>query len=344
MAERILLIRPCCLGDVVLATAALQALRDAYPEAHITWAVGSWSQSIIAHHPLVDAFLDTGEADLPTRSLPDFLRFVRQMRAGRFDIVISLVRSPLMSLAVRLSGAPIRAGIDSNGRGFGYSVRVPIEPNTSRHEAAIYLDVIRALTHAEASYEAHIPILESAEVHVEQLLAQHSIQRYWVVNPAGGDNPGMRFHQKRYPPEKFAELIREMSPIINADVILIAGPNDQPIVDQVQEKLPSPVPSFVGSLHFAEIGALANGASLYLGNDTGLTHLAAASGGKTAMLMGPTDPNRYAPYTADSIALWKPTELNAGGVEEAAEDWDWDRDGISVSEAVEKLKTFLDTP
>ena len=344
MSERILLIRPCCLGDVVLATAALQALRDAYPKANITWAVGSWSQPIIAHHSLVDAFLDTGEADLPTRSLPDFLRFVRQMRAGRFDIVVSLVRSPLMSLAVRLSDIPIRVGIDSNGRGFGYSIRVPIDPNASRHEAVIYLDVIRALTHAEASYEAHIPVLESAEVHVKQLLAQHGIQRYWVVNPAGGDNPGMRFHHKRYPPEKFAELIREVSPMINADVILIAGPDDQPIVDQVQEKLPSPVPSFVGSLSFSEVGALASGAVLYLGNDTGLTHLAAASGGKTAMLMGPTDPIRYAPYTADSLALWKLTELNVGGVDEAAKSWDWDHNGISVAEAVEKLKIFLDTP
>ena len=54
---RIVFIRPCCIGDVVLATAALSALRAAYPGAHITWAVGGWSRHAIEYHPAVDAIL-----------------------------------------------------------------------------------------------------------------------------------------------------------------------------------------------------------------------------------------------------------------------------------------------
>src|SRR5512144_2468018 len=58
--ERILVLKPCCLGDVVLATPVLGALRQAFPQAHIDVAVGSWSRAVVAHNPHVHAVLDTG--------------------------------------------------------------------------------------------------------------------------------------------------------------------------------------------------------------------------------------------------------------------------------------------
>ena len=126
--KRIVLVRPCCIGDVVMATAALSALREKFPEAHISWAVGPWSARAIAHHPALDAIVDIG-ADMPLKSLTACLRLVKLLRAGDYDTAVSLVRSPLMSLAVRLSGIPVRAGLDSGGRGFGYNLRVPVDPD-----------------------------------------------------------------------------------------------------------------------------------------------------------------------------------------------------------------------
>lgn len=61
--------------------------------------------------------------------------------------------------------------------------------------------------------------------------------------------------------------------------------------------------------------------------------VAAAAGTKTAMILGPSDPRRYAPFTPDSLALWKPTTLAAG----APAEWDWARDGIGPDEAWERL-------
>jgi ADP-heptose:LPS heptosyltransferase len=156
--QRIVLILPCCIGDVIMATATLKALRRGYPSAHITWAVGGWSKRAVEHHPLLDAVLDTGPAALPVKSPAGFVRFVGQLWAGQFDLAVSLVRSPLMSLAVRLTGIPRRAGLDSAGRGFGYNVRVPIHPDDVRHEAEIYLDVVRALGLDTAGCCANVPV------------------------------------------------------------------------------------------------------------------------------------------------------------------------------------------
>jgi ADP-heptose:LPS heptosyltransferase len=341
--RRIVIVLPCCIGDVVIATAALQALRRAYPAAHITWAVGSWSKPAIEHHPMLDAVLDTGASALPVRSPAGMLRFVRQLRAGNFDLAVSLVRSPLMSLALLLSGIPHRAGIDSAGRGFGYTTRAAVDPNQPRHEGVIYLAVAHALGISVADCRANLPVsyIDQETIHAS-LRARGVTGAYLVVNPAGGRNPGMVMDAKRYPPAQLAALANRLAPPLNAGIVLLAGPDDQALVSAVQAHLDVPAASFVGELSFGEIAALAHDSRLYLGNDTGLTHIAAAAGAKTVMILGPSDPQRYAPFVPGTLALWKRTRVQAGGVAAGTPaHWDWSRDGISVDAAERRISAWL---
>lgn len=339
--ERIVLILPCCIGDVVLATATLQALRRAYPAAHITWAVGSWSKAVLEHHNLLDAVLDTGSAALPVKSWSGFWRFVSQLRAGHFDLAVSLSRSPLMSLAVMLSGIPVRAGLDSAGRGFGYSIRAPIDPQQPRHEADIYLDVSRALGLDVSNCWANVPVRPED---VASIVERISAQRFIVVHPGGGQNPGMTLDAKRWPPEHFAALAKRLTQELNAHLVLVGGPGDKVLVERVGQLFGQSYTNLAGQLSFGEMGALAKQAVVYIGNDTGMTHLAAASGGRTVMILGPSDPVRYAPFVPDALALWKPVQVAAGGVAEGIkQDWDWARDGIGVEEVTKKISTWLQT-
>lgn len=345
--RRIVIIQPCCIGDVILATPALKAIRRAYPHANITWAVGTWSRAVIAHHDLLDDLLDTGPSALPVKSLTGFLPFVRQLRAGRFDLAVSFVRSPLMSAACLLSGIPTRAGIDSARRGFGYTHKLSIDPLTARPEAEIYLDVVRLLGINSDGCYANVPVHTTDTASIAEKLRMHGLKKpYFVVNPAGGSNPGMEMTAKRYPPHQLAMLTDRLSQTLDAVPVVIAGPQDGPIIDKLKHDLITPQALyFVGTLSFGEIAALAAGARLYLGNDTGLTHFAAAAGARTAMIFGPSDPRRYAPYTPQSIALWRPTRVSASGVSGGEpENWDWSRDGISVDEAYTQIVDFLALP
>jgi len=341
--QRIVFIRPCCIGDVVMATGALSALRETYPEAHITWAVGTWSARAVEHHPAIDAILDTGNADLPVRTIDGFRRFVRQLRNGNFDLAMSLVRSPLMSLAVMLSGIPYRAGLDSLGRGFGYNIRVPIDPTDRQQEGGIYLNVISTLAGKSIPIYANLPVLDKAHQSVQHKLATAGVTPpYIVAHPGGGSNPGMQMDSKRYPPDQLAQVLNHVASELSASVILIGGPADQPLVTAVRDRLDRPAVEFVGSLSFQEIGALAKSSLFYIGNDTGLTHLASASGARTVMIMGPTDPERYAPFTKDHLVLWKPFDIQNGGVAHAdTSTWDWVRDGISVDNAIGQILAFV---
>ncbi len=342
--RRIVLILPCCIGDVVLATAALAALRRGYPAAHITWAVGSWSRGAVEQHPLLDTILDTGPEALPVKSPRGMRRFVRQLRAGHFDLAVSLVRSPLMSAAVWLAGIPHRAGLDSAGRGFGYTVRAPVDPTQPRHEAEIYLDVARALGLDTSGCRANVPVTAADRAAARALLAERGITApYLVINPAGGRNPGMTLDVKRWPPENFAALADRLAARLNAGVVLLGGPGDAELLDAVAGRLRAPALRLAGGLSFGQIAALAAAARLYVGNDTGLTHLAAAAGAPTVMILGPSDPARYAPLADNAIAVWKPAAVSRAGVAGGAPpDWDWTRDGVNVDEVEERIVAFLE--
>ena len=334
--RRIVFIRPCCIGDAVMATAALSALRETFPQAHITWAIGSWSARAVEHHPAFDAILDTGAGDMPLRSAAGMLRFVRQLRAGHYDMAVSLLRSPLMSLAVYCAGIPIRAGLDSLGRGFGYNLRLPVDPADRVHESEIYLKLISAIAGREVRAWANLPVTAAAKAAVKRRLAAARLARpYIVAHPGGGGNPGMRMDSKRYPPAQLAELLNHVAGAASAPVILIGGPKDAHWVEAVAERLAAPSAAWVDKLSFQEIAALAADAWFYIGNDSGLTHLAAASGARTVMMMGPTDPRRYAPYTPNHLVLWKPTKWMG------ERPWDWTRDGFSVEDGAAEIMAFL---
>lgn len=286
-----------------MATAALSALRETFPAAHISWAVGPWSARAIAHHPAIDEIVDIG-ADMPLKSLSTFARLVGRLRAGDYDLAVSLVRSPLMSLAARLSGIPARAGIDSGGRGFGYNLRARVDPDAPEHESEIYLRVVSAVAGRDVRAYANLPVTEAGQAEIRFLLADEDFDRPFIIaHPGGGVNPGARFDSKRFPLPLFAEMLNRVAKAREAKVILLGGPGDGDLVAAVERQLTVPAVSWVDRLTFQEIGALAADALVYIGNDSGLTHLAAASGAKTVMLMGPTDPLRYAPYAPDAIAV-----------------------------------------
>lgn len=337
---RILIYLPCCIGDVVLATAALAALRRAHPQAHIEWAVGGWSMGVIAAHPALDALHDTGAAALPVRSVGGFADTVRLLRRGRYDLLVSLVRSPLMSATALLSGIPTRAGIDSGGRGFGYTHRAVIDPAQPRHEAQVYLEVVRALGVDVNGCYANVPV-PAAE---RGIAARHGVKSpYIVVNPAGGRNPGMTMDVKRYPPAQLAALADRLAERMGARLVVLAGKGDAQIVAALRAHLQTPALEFVGTLSFGAMAALAAESTLYIGNDTGLTHYAAAAGARTVMLLGPTDPARYAPFTPRSLALWRATALlpQRGVADGAPQAFDWARDGISVDEAEAQIVDWM---
>lgn len=354
LPARVAFILPCCIGDAVLATAALGALRRLLPDAHITWAVGGWARPVVGVHPAVDAWLDTGPHALPTQRPGGLLRFAAALRAQRCDAAVSLVRSWTMGAAVALAGVPVRAGPDSAGRGFAYTVRVPVVPDQPEHEADLYLRVIARLAASlglpdpTPGAAPALPVDAEAQQRALAVLATAGADpaRFWLVHAGGGHNPGMTLDVKRYPPPLLADLAARMAKRLNMPPVLIGGPGDRAAAAELAARLAEAgvqAVALAGALSLGETAAAAARARLYLGPDTGLTHAAAAVGAPTAMLMGPSDPRRYAPRGPRALALWRPGPLQARGVAAGAPDaWSWAEHGIAPAEAEAMLAAFLE--
>jgi len=130
-----------------------------------------------------------------------------------------------------------------------------------------------------------------------------------AVHPGGGVNPGMALSAKRWPPERFARLADALIEG-GARVVLVGGPGDKPIAEAIKAAMRRRPLDLTGKLSWGQLGALLEGVDLFVGHDTGATHLAVAVGAPVVAIFGPSDPRVYGPYRGRSVVLWHQVGCN----------------------------------
>src|SRR5437588_10197497 len=121
--ERIVILKPCCLGDVLLATPVVAAVQRAFSAAQIDFATGTWSRPVILSNPRVRQVLDTGRVGQGSYGWRDVWRLAQLLRANRYELCLTLDRSPPVGLAAWLARIPYRARLDRGRRGFAHYMR-----------------------------------------------------------------------------------------------------------------------------------------------------------------------------------------------------------------------------
>ena len=299
--QRIVVFRRCCLGDTLMMTPLLRALDAAYPDARITYAVGKWSAAAVQHNPHIDHVLRL--PDRPTRR--DWVRIVGALRRGNFDLALVPERSPVPALALALAGVPRRVGLDSAGRGFALTDRVPIDE--PRHETDLALDLARALDLPADDRRPHYAPSAEASAFVDRLLAERGVRRpLIIVHPGGGANPGVTMDAKRWPAARFAHVANTLRERHGLTIVLVGTASDRPLVAAALAALDGEALDLSEQLSLDQLGALCARATIYLGNDAGTTHLAEAAGVPVVAVFGPTDPAQYGPTDGLSEAAWDP--------------------------------------
>ncbi len=308
--QNIAVIKPCCLGDLLMTTPLLDVIHSAYPDARITYVAGSWSKVVPEHHQAISAIIDCGSTGIPGRySLSDYMKLARRLRGYHFDLAFVLDRSPMMTLLPWLAGIPRRVGPDSLGRGFSLTTRVPVStsPNELQHEAEISLNLARAI-----GLPVREPRMRFEPTAEERRGALGSSHMQVAILPGGGSNPGMELTAKRWPLDRYRELARRLVRELDVEVLLIGGPEDAELNARLLEGLDVPegsVKNIAGKTSFGELAAQLERCALFIGNDSSPMHLAAAVGTPVIAIFGPTSPQEYGPYPPDDpmhVSLWHP--------------------------------------
>lgn len=297
--DRILIIKPSSFGDVIHALPILDGLRRRYPDARISWLVSTACAGLLHAHPQLDEAIpfDRKRYGRIGRSLSitlEFLRFTRELRARRFDLVIDLqglFRSGFLAWA---SGAKVRVGL-SDAREFSWIFHTHCVhvPAGDMHAVDRYWLVAGLLGFADRPVHFELAQDSEAKAAIRSMLAEGGLadgQGYALLVP------GTRWETKLWPAEFFAEAARMIRDQHGLPVVLAGAPDEVEIAGRVASLAGNGVINLAGRTSVAQMIALVAGASVAIMNDTGPMHLAAALGRPLVTVFGPTSPVKTGPY------------------------------------------------
>lgn len=300
LGRSVLLIRLSAIGDVVMASGLITALRTRYPEVRLAWLVQPEARGLLEAHPGLDEVivLPRGEWRRLLREGRwwrlgrEIARFVRALRARRFDSAIDLQGLIKSGIWARLSGAPVRIGLGSKEGSGRLMTRVVDRPRGNDDIAAEYVRLATLLGADADSYRMHVAVREADAMHIQELLARAGmVGRYAVFCPFT-TRP-----QKHWFDDRWVELARVLPARLGMPIVIAGGPGDRAAADRIVAH--APMVDLVGRTTIAQAAALIRDAALLVGVDTGLTHLGTAFGIPTVVLFGSTRPylKTYSPRT-----------------------------------------------
>ncbi|MCK4547388.1 MAG: glycosyltransferase family 9 protein [Candidatus Eisenbacteria sp.] len=289
--ERILMIRLRALGDVLLTTPAVRAMRRAYPDAYLAMMVRKNMAGAMEGNPNLDEVIICdpwyGEGWPWTRELLEFIRVVRGLRRRRFDLVIDLFGNPRSAWLAWLSGAPYRLGYNVRGRRLAYNLRKErfLQRGERRREVDVHLDMVRVLGIEVGDKRVEIQIGDLHRRAIREFLAGLGIgDEDRIVSLS----PSAKWQAKQWKPESYARLARMLREA-GWRVIILWGPGENLLAEQISEAAGDGV--FIGPrANLKELAAMVEISSMLIGTDSGVTHVAEAVGTPSIVLYGPTDP------------------------------------------------------
>jgi len=292
--KRILVRGTNWIGDAVLTTPALMAIRKGFPKAKIALLVKPAIAELLHHHPAVDEIVlyrDPG----PHAGLGGKLTLARLLRRGRYDLAILLQNAFEAAAITALAGIPNRYGYATDGRWFLLTHRVPLTSKIRRrHQAHYYLELLRPLG---IPVEPEPPTLrttpgEDAEA-IEHLRAFGVDPKKFLI----GLNPGSIYGTaKRWLPERFAEVADRVAAEHGGVVLIFGGRGEEELGAAIAGKMTAPTLVLSGRTTVRRLMALIKQCRLFITNDTGPMHIATAFGVPTVAIFGPTDPATTSPF------------------------------------------------
>jgi lipopolysaccharide heptosyltransferase II len=335
--EKVLFLQTCCLSQVMLATPLLAVLQESFPKARFDWAVSDWARAAIVSNPRLTEVISIGGGDLRKRSWGQIGDLVKRLRREYYDTCFIVSRSGLLSYIAWQAGISQRIGLNDRSRGFAHTVAVR-PPQELRNAAEIYLSLAEAVGIEEekikaAGSEFYPP--DRDRLAMTQLLVE---EMDWlgdvplvIMHPGGGVNPVMADPLKRWPVERFALLGNHLVRHHGARIVLVGAEEERGLAEAISGLIATKLTNLCGRVSLGEVGALCEVADLYIGNDAGPSHIAAAAGCSTLVIYGPSDPGYSKPFStkADVIALWR----DLGEVEKER-PFTWDI-GVTVEQAIE---------
>lgn len=304
-SNAILVRSPNWVGDAVMAIPFFNALRRAAPEATISCLCPAGIAPLYRDIPSIDRVLIIDEL-FGRSGMKTILYNARRMRPGLFRTAFILPTSFGSALMMWHAWIPERIGYSSEGRRLLLSKAKSYGANGKRpHRVEGYLQLLR-LKYPKASIDAPLEYTpgEKARAKAAQIFDHYSLGESPAVLTMA---PAAAQVNKMWMQGRFAEIARRWCASTEGHVLLLGAPGDRPLCDQVlMLSKTEQVINLAGETDLPTAGELMRRTAAFVGNDSGLAHLAAAVGAKAVVLSGPGDPAEVGPYTKTAVTIKHP--------------------------------------
>ncbi len=307
--NRILISRLRFIGDVVLTTPVIKALKRQYPEAELYYLAEARPASVLAHNPHLEEVIVLPDELLPGKAVltrcKEQVRFLTSLRKRRFDLAIDLFGNPRSALLTLATGARYRVGYDVRGRGRAYNVK--IRRSASPRVLDAYMDAVRTIGVPASDDRTEVHFSTEETKWADNWLDERGIG---TARPLTALNPGASWPAKTWSAERFAELARGLIERLNATVLLVSGPGQREAIAGLHALVGHFCP-VVETDSLTRLAALIDRCDLYISNDCGPMHIAVAVGTPTIGLFGPSRPEIWFPYSKGDGHVALRAETNA---------------------------------
>lgn len=288
------------IGDAVMTLPAVASVRAAYPKAHL---------AILAKPPVTDIYQLFSAADeiIPYEkkfdNAPGVFRLAHALRKMRFDAAILLQNAIEAAIMTIAAGIPLRAGYNSDGRGFLLTHPIRRTKGIFKvHQIDYYLEMVKALGCADVERAPHLETFISP-AQAADIVRQHlpdAAGRFIGIAPGATYGPA-----KRWLSERFAQAGDRLSKELNAQAVLFGGQSDREIAEQVRGQALTGMINLAGRTSLTETVYLISQCRLFISNDSGLMHVAGAMNIPTVAVFGSTNPMTTSPAGEKTMLVRK---------------------------------------
>ena len=284
---KILFIRIDRIGDLVLSTPALRALKQAFPHSLLVVLASPSNKLLLLNNPYVDTVFVYDQK----KGLSDKIGIIKQLRSYSFDLAVDPypdyeLRTALIAL---LSGAKKRIGYASYGREAFFNIEAP-QIKKDQHFVDLTLGILKSLGIKANDKKPEIFLTED-----EKKWARNWLKKGGAGGkPIVGIHPGGYYETQRWLPERFAAVANDFKKSGYLDVIMFGGPGDEGLVDRISSMVNEELLTYMAN-DLRRLAALLSCCRVLICNNSGPLHIAVAMGTPTISIMGPTKKDHWMP-------------------------------------------------
>lgn len=304
----ILILQTKFIGDIVLASALARNLQLEYPGVRIVFLCEAHLAKFVTAHGIASEVVTFRRAKMrgsPLERGRELYATIRKLRALRFDLTIDLTDSKTSRIIVGFINARTRIGYNPPERPLRWLERQPANVFAKpfgfgeRHFLYRYLSPLETLG---VDLRVRVPSIRPLPLETARALAlldkYHLRPKAFIAVHAGAS-----FKGRRWQPERFAAATDIISRETGLDFVLVGGLDERELAEQIVAGTAAPVVNLVGALSLETLLAVLKQARLFLGNESGPMHMAAAAGTPVVGLFGRTNPSKWGPVGVPSITL-----------------------------------------